>query len=89
LAFLSPAFAQLATEQGEDVRGRENALRLYSDLKSSKLKLGADMYTIIEKYGEPYKMDVAEDVSEIRYRIRSFGWLSRSFRFGFARTCPS
>jgi len=65
---LPAAHAQSATEQGEDVKGRENAQKLYSDLKSNKLKLGADMYAIIEKYGDPYKMDVAEDVSEIRYR---------------------
>ena len=62
------ALAQQATSQDEDVKGRDNAQRLHKDLKSGKLRLGADLYEIIEKYGDPHKIDVGRDTSELRYR---------------------
>ena len=50
------------------MKARENAQRLLSDLRSKKLRLGADLFEIMEKYGTPYKTDIAESVSELRYR---------------------
>jgi hypothetical protein len=57
-----------AVTQDEDVAARASARRLQRDLRERRLKLGASFDEILAAYGEPHRMYVETESSELRYR---------------------